>query len=76
MTKKLRYQLSSTMLKKDKTAWFYHGRSGLCIVAEKHTAENKYVATTQTNISWARLCRAVDLHRAIEKQRSARRSAK
>lgn len=69
MTKKLRYPLSSTMLK-GKTAWFYQGRSGLCVVAEKHTAENKYVATTQTTISWARLCRAVDLHRAIERQRA------
>lgn len=62
MAKKPRYPLTATMLRGGQ-AWFYQSRTGICVVAEQRTPSGLHIATTQCNISWAKLCAAVDNHR-------------
>jgi len=62
MRKKPKYPQTATMLRGN-TAWFYQGGHGICVVAEARLESGQLLATTQTNISWTKLCAAVDNHR-------------
>lgn len=73
MAKAPEYPGTSRKLK-DKRSWFYEERQGLAVIAQKFTGE-AYVGTTVANVPWAKVCKAVDNHRAIQaaKRKTTRR---
>lgn len=64
------YPLSPRSFGKDDTQWFYESREGLCVVAELRDKQG-YHGTTNVTIPWAKICAAVDNHRAVQRRKAA-----
>lgn len=70
-----RYPNKATHLRRQTygPAWFYQNRDGIIVCAEVRDDKIGWSGTTLVNLSWKRLCEAVNNHRAIVAQRKRKR---
>lgn len=72
--KKRAYPLDPRKVSSD--AWFYEEPRGILVVAELKEGAIRYAGTVQTRLSWKKLEKAVDNHRAIKRQRKRAKCAR